>query len=78
MRILIVADSMMAAEVIRRELRHSSCQVIGFVGGRDICAMTVARHRPDVIVVDDGLAATPRSATCAPSARPRRPPRSSC
>jgi len=54
MRILIVADSMMAAEVIRRELRHSSCQVIGFVGGRDICAMTVARHRPDVIVVDDG------------------------
>ncbi len=54
MRILIVADSMMAAEVIRRELRHSSCQVIGFVGGRDICAMTVARHRPEVIVVDDG------------------------
>ena len=54
MRILIVADSMMAAEVIRRELRHSSCQVIGFVCGRDICAMTVARHLPDVIVVDDG------------------------
>jgi DNA-binding NarL/FixJ family response regulator len=54
MRVLIVADGIMAAEVIRRELRHSSCEVIGFVGGREICATTVARQRPDVIVVDDG------------------------
>ena len=53
MRVLIVAGGIMAAEVIRRELRHS-CEVIGFVGGREICATTVARQRPDVIVVDDG------------------------
>ena len=54
MRVLIVANGIMAAEIIRRELRHSSCEVIGFVGGREICATTVARQRPDVIVVDDG------------------------
>ena len=53
MRVLIVAEGIMAAEAIRRELRHSSCEVIGFVGGREICSTTVARHRPDVIVVDD-------------------------
>ena len=54
MRVLIVASGIMAAEIIRRELRHSSCEVIGFVGGREICATTVSRQRPDVIVVDDG------------------------
>ncbi|HET9740145.1 MAG TPA: response regulator transcription factor [Solirubrobacteraceae bacterium] len=54
MRVLIVASGIMAAEIIRRELRHSSCEVIGFVGGREICAATVSRQRPDVIVVDDG------------------------
>jgi DNA-binding NarL/FixJ family response regulator len=58
MRVLIVADGIMAAEVIRRELRHSSCEVIGFVGGHDICSSTVARHRPDVIVVDDSRGST--------------------
>ncbi len=58
MRVLIVADGIMAAEVIRRELRHSSCEVIGFVGGRDICSATVVRHRPDVIVVDDSRGST--------------------
>jgi|SRR5829696_4508150 DNA-binding NarL/FixJ family response regulator len=54
MRVLIVAGGIMAAEVIRRELRHSSCEIIGFVGGREIDPTTVARQRPDVIVVDDG------------------------
>ena len=54
MRVLIVADSIMAAEVIRRELRHSSCEVIGFVGGRELSAPVIERQQPDVIVIDDG------------------------
>src|SRR5688500_7753385 len=57
MRVLIVADGIMAAEAIRRELRHSSCEVIGFVG-REVSAAPVAGQRPDVIVVDDAVGTT--------------------
>ena len=42
MRIVIVADNTLAAEALRRELRHvPGCRVIGFVNGRHQCAVVV-------------------------------------
>jgi DNA-binding NarL/FixJ family response regulator len=56
MRIVIVADNTLAAEGIRRELRHASgCHVAGFVKGRRPCADAVAQEAPDVVLVDDML-----------------------
>jgi DNA-binding NarL/FixJ family response regulator len=54
MRILIVAESALSAEAIRRALRYApACQVIGYVDGRNPCGDPVAQSRPDVVVVDD-------------------------
>jgi DNA-binding NarL/FixJ family response regulator len=54
MRVLIVADNALAAEAIRREMRHASgCRVTGFVNGRRPCAVTVAQEDPEVVLVDD-------------------------
>lgn len=54
MRVLIVADNTLAAEGIRREMRHASgCQVTGFVNGRRPCGSTVEQEQPDVILLDD-------------------------
>jgi DNA-binding NarL/FixJ family response regulator len=54
MRLLIVADNALAAEAIRREMRHASgFHVAGFVRGRSSCALAVAQERPDVVLVDD-------------------------
>jgi DNA-binding NarL/FixJ family response regulator len=54
MRVLIIAETSQAAEVIRRGLRHApSCQVLGYANGRTACDATVAQVRPDVIVLDD-------------------------
>jgi len=54
MRLLIVADNVVAAEAIRRELRHASgFHVTGFVRGRTPCALTVAQAKPEVVLVDD-------------------------
>jgi DNA-binding NarL/FixJ family response regulator len=54
MRVVIVADHAMTAQVIRRGLRHApACQVIGYVDGRRSCSVPVADARPDVIVMDE-------------------------
>jgi len=54
MRLLIVADNALAAEAIRREMRHASgFHVTGFVRGRSSCALAVAQEQPDVVLVDD-------------------------
>jgi DNA-binding NarL/FixJ family response regulator len=54
MRLLIVADSPLAAEGIRRTLRHTpGCCVLGFVNGRESCLAIVVQTVPDVVVVDD-------------------------
>src|SRR5215218_2230245 len=49
-RLLIVADNLLAAESIRRELRHAPAfAVLGYVDGRQPCAATVAEAAPDVV-----------------------------
>jgi DNA-binding NarL/FixJ family response regulator len=54
MRILIVAESALSAEAIRRALRYApACRVLGYVDGRHPCGDPVAQSRPDVVVVDD-------------------------
>lgn len=54
MRVLIITDNAVAAEAMRRELRHApGCEVLGYVNGRHECAGTVAAAAPDVVVVDD-------------------------
>jgi len=54
MRVLIVADNTLAAEGIRREMRHASgCQISGFVNGRRPCGLTIAQQAPEVILLDD-------------------------
>jgi DNA-binding NarL/FixJ family response regulator len=54
MRIVIVADHPMAAEAIRRGLRHTpGCQVLGYVDGRRPAALPVANARPDVVLLDE-------------------------
>ena len=62
MRLLIVADNLLAAEAIRRELRHSPAfAVLGYVDGRQPCAATVAEAAPDVVLVHE-MTATERTA----------------
>ena len=54
MRVLIIADNALAAEGIRRGLRHApSCRVLGFANGRIPCAATVAEASPEVVVIDE-------------------------
>jgi len=54
MRILIVAETALAAEAIRGALRYApACKVIGFVDARKPCGAAVATAKPDVVVVDD-------------------------
>jgi DNA-binding NarL/FixJ family response regulator len=54
MRVLIVVDNALTAEAIRREMRHApGCTVIGYVNGRNPCAMAVASAAPDLVLVDD-------------------------
>jgi DNA-binding NarL/FixJ family response regulator len=54
LRLLIVSDNLLAAEAIRRELRHApSLRVLGYVDGRQPCAATVAEAMPDVVVVHE-------------------------
>jgi DNA-binding NarL/FixJ family response regulator len=54
MRTVIVADNTLAAEALRRELRHvPGCRVIGFVNGRHPCGIPTAEAEPDVVIVDD-------------------------
>ncbi len=54
MRLLLVADNALAAEAIRRELRHATnVRVIGYVDGRRPCGASVAEARPDVVVIDE-------------------------
>jgi DNA-binding NarL/FixJ family response regulator len=53
MRALIVADHPLAAEAIRRELRHAAAfHTVGVVDGRQPCTDTVAAAAPNVVVVD--------------------------
>jgi DNA-binding NarL/FixJ family response regulator len=60
MKALIVADHTLAAEAIRRELRHAgACEVLGYVDGRRPCAHSVAAARPDVVVIDEMSPQTP-------------------
>jgi len=54
MRILIVADNALAAEGIRRELRHASgCHIVGFVNGRHPCGDVLAQQEADVVLIDE-------------------------
>jgi DNA-binding NarL/FixJ family response regulator len=54
MRVLIIADNALAAEGIRRGLRHApACRVLGFANGMHPCGATVAEARPDVVIVDE-------------------------
>jgi DNA-binding NarL/FixJ family response regulator len=60
MRALIIADHTLAAEAIRRELRHAgACEVIGYVDGRRPCGDAVAEAAPDVVVIDEMTPQTP-------------------
>jgi DNA-binding NarL/FixJ family response regulator len=53
-KILIVAECRLAAEAIRRTVRHvPRCQVIGYVDSRQPCPPELGGLKPDVIVVDD-------------------------
>ena len=54
MRVLIIADNAVAAEVIRRGLRYApTCRVLGFVGAGRPCGDSVAQARPEIVVFDD-------------------------
>ena len=54
MRVLLVADSALAAEGIRRELRHApNLRVIGFVDARRPCGAAIAEADPEVVVIDE-------------------------
>jgi DNA-binding NarL/FixJ family response regulator len=54
MRILIVAETALAAEAIRGALRYApACEVLGYVDARNSCGTAVAAAQPDVVIVDD-------------------------
>jgi DNA-binding NarL/FixJ family response regulator len=54
MRILIVAESALAAEAIRGAMRYApACEVIGYVDARNSCGTAVVAAQPDLVVVDD-------------------------
>jgi DNA-binding NarL/FixJ family response regulator len=53
-RLLIVADNLLAAEAVRRELRHAPAfAVLGYVDGRQPIGATVTEAQPDIVVVHD-------------------------
>jgi DNA-binding NarL/FixJ family response regulator len=53
-RLVIVADHPVAAETIRRGLRHASrCEVIGYLDCRRFDPAPVADAAPDVVLVDE-------------------------
>jgi DNA-binding NarL/FixJ family response regulator len=59
LRVVIVAEHPMLAEVIRRGLKHvPSLQVIGFVDSRRSCAEAVASATPDIVLIDEPKAAS--------------------
>lgn len=54
MRVVIVADSALAAEMVRNGLQYApSFKVVGYVDGRRSCGDTLAAATPDLVVVDD-------------------------
>jgi DNA-binding NarL/FixJ family response regulator len=54
MRVLIITDNAVAAEGIRRGLRHApSCRVLGYANGRLSCTALVAETSPEVVVIDE-------------------------
>jgi DNA-binding NarL/FixJ family response regulator len=54
MRVLIVAESALAAEGIRRGLRYTpTCEVLGYVDARRPSGPAVPEAQPDVVVFDD-------------------------
>jgi DNA-binding NarL/FixJ family response regulator len=54
MRVVIVAESALAAEAVRRGLQYApNFVVVGYVDGRRPCAETVAEAGADLVVVDD-------------------------
>jgi DNA-binding NarL/FixJ family response regulator len=58
MRVVIIADTAIAAEAIRRGLRYTpTCEILGFAGARTTCGESIARARPDVIIFDDSCEA---------------------
>ena len=60
MKALIVADHTLAAEAIRRELRHAAaCDVLGYIDGRRPCADAAALAKPDVVIIDEMSPQTP-------------------
>ena len=60
MKALIVADHTLAAEAIRRELRHAgACEVLGYIDGRRPCADAASAAKPDVVVIDEMSPQTP-------------------
>ena len=60
MKALIVADHTLAAEAIRRELRHAAaCDVLGYIDGRRPCADAASVAQPDVVVIDEMSPQTP-------------------
>ncbi len=55
MRLIIVARDAVAAEAVRRALRHApNCEVAGYASSTRPCDGAVRMARPDAVVVDDG------------------------
>jgi DNA-binding NarL/FixJ family response regulator len=53
-RLLIVADRSMVVHTIKLALRQTTgFEVVGFVDGRAPISLTLAEHRPDVVLVDE-------------------------
>ena len=76
MRALIVADHPLAAEAIRRELRHAAAfHSVGLADGRHACTESVATAAPHVVVIDQmadqarTLARLREARTAAPAAK---------
>jgi DNA-binding NarL/FixJ family response regulator len=76
MRALIVADHPLAAEAIRRELRHAAAfHAVGVADGRHPCTEAVATAAPHVVVIDQmadqarTLARLREARTAAPAAK---------
>ena len=54
MRVVIVADHPLAAEMIRRELRHAAAfPMLGYADGRRPCDGLITESAPDVVVLDE-------------------------
>jgi DNA-binding NarL/FixJ family response regulator len=54
MRTVIVASNPMSARGIRRELRYApALEVIGYVEPRASCVATIAKARPELVIIDE-------------------------